>query len=209
MRKLKGAEVALLVTGLVIGNGNVDAGEEQTWGGTVVVTGTRYSINTLQMFQFSPGLINPGVIPAQSGTNSSAVSAAQRHAIDCAIAYAGGPKDGWITYFTSNYGWSRGFDIYAQTTTPTPPPGTGWIPTQGYTVGYHPGAPYIVGQSTIFLKSNATTREMISTIAHEWYHQWLNGYGHNPPNDEASAEAYGEQAADKYEADNGSKCGGL
>jgi hypothetical protein len=209
MRKLKGAEVALLVTGLVIGNGNVDAGEEATWVGTITVTGTRYSINTLQMFQFSPGMINPGVIPGQSGTNSSAVSAAQRHAINCAISYAGGPKAGWITYFANNYAWSRGLDLYAQTTTPTPPSGTGWLPTQGYTTGYHPGTPYILGQSNIFLKSNATTREMISTIAHEWYHQWLNGYGHNPPNDEVSAEAYGEQTADKYEADNGSKCGGL
>ncbi len=63
MRRLKGAEVALLVTGLVIGNGNADADEQPSWGGTVTVTGTRYTINTVQMFQFSPGMINPGVIP--------------------------------------------------------------------------------------------------------------------------------------------------
>jgi hypothetical protein len=50
---------------------------------------------------------------------------------------------------------------------------------------------------------------MISTIVHEWYHQFMNGYGHNPPNDEDSAEAYGEAAAKKYEDDNGRKCGGL
>jgi hypothetical protein len=209
MRRLKGAEVALLVSGLVIGSGNSDADEQQTWGGTVVVTGTRYSINTLQMFQFPAGMVNPGVIPAGSGTNTSAVSAAQRHAIDCALAYAGGPKAGWITYFSNNYGWSRGFDIYAQTTSPSPPSGTGWRPTPGFTVGHHPGYPYILGQSTVFLKSNATTREMIITIVHEWYHQWLNGYGNAHPNDEVSAENYGKQAADRWQADNGSKCGGL
>jgi hypothetical protein len=209
VRRLKGAEVAMLVTGLVIGSGNADADEQQTWGGTVTVTGTRYTIDTLQLFRFSTGTINPGVIPAGSGTNTSTVSNAQRHAIDCSLAYAGGPKAGWITYFASNYGWSRGLDIYAQTNTPDPPPGGGWQPTQGYTVGYHPGAPAVLGQSNVFLKSNATTREMIITVVHEWYHQWMHGYGSSPPNDEDSAENYGKQAADRWQADNGSKCGGL
>ena len=208
MRRLKGAEVALLVTGLVIGNGNADADEQPSWGGTVTVTGTRYTINTVQMFQFSPGMINPGVIPTGQGTNTAAASAAQKHAIECALAYAGGPKAGWITSFASNYGWSRGFNIYAQTNTPDPPPGGDWQPTQGYTVGYHPGTPYIVGQSNIFLRSNATTRELIITVVHEWYHQWMHN-GSSTLNDEDHAEAYGEAAADRYQADNGSKCGGL
>jgi hypothetical protein len=205
VRKLKEFEVALLVAGLTVGNGNVSAEEPENWAATVTVHGSNYTIDTTTMFQFSPGLINPGVIAANVGTNAANLSAAQRHAIDCAVNYAGGPKAGWLTYFSSNYAWSRGFDLYAQTTTSAPPPGSGWLPTQGYTVGAHPGAPYIIGQSNIFLKSNATTKELISTIAHEWWHQWM----YNGDNDETKAEKYGNDTADKYQADGGAKCGGL
>lgn len=221
MRRLKGAEVAVLVTGLVIGHGNADADEQQTWGGTVVVTGTRITTNTVQMFQFPAGTLGTGVIPTGQGVNTSGASAQQKHAIDCALAYAGGPKAGWITYFDNNYGWSRGVNVFLQTTSSAPPPypdswpndtstpNDDWQVTKGLTVGTHPGYPYILGQTNIFLKSHTSTKDLITTIVHEWYHQFLNGYGHNPPNDEASAEKYGKDAADRYQADNGSKCGGL
>ena len=173
------------------------------------------------MFQFPAGSLGTGVIPAQSGVNSSPVSATQRHAIDCAIAYSAGPKSGWITYFDNNYGWSRGVNVYLQTTSSSAPPYPAnwpndpstplddWQVTKGLTVDSHPGAPYILGQTNIFLKSSASTKDLITTIAHEWYHQFMNGYGHEHPNDETSAENYGKDIAAHWQADNGSKCGGL
>jgi hypothetical protein len=37
----------------------------------------------------------------------------------------------------------------------------------------------------------------------------MNGYGHDAPNDEKSAEDFGKDLAARWKADKGSKCGGL
>lgn len=212
MRKLKPSEVAFLVAGLAIGSGNIEATENPQVIATVTVTASRISVNAGSAFSFPVGMVNPGTLPANSGTNDPSLQAQYRHAIECAIAYGqprgGIPKDGFVTYFNGNYGWGRGFDVYATTTTDQAPPGTGWVKTYGFTTYSHPAYPYIRGQSQIFIKSNVGTRELIDTLAHEWAHQWQDSA--RPIEErENAATAVGQAVAQAYVNDAGRLCGGL
>jgi len=157
-------------------------------------------------------MVNPGMLPANSGINDPSLQAQYLHAIECALKYGepkgGIPKDGFVTYFNANYGWARGLDIYTTTTTDQAPPGTGWDKAFGFTTYTHPASPYIRGQSQIFLKTNVGTRVLIDTLAHEWAHQWQD---QARPKDERenAAMKVGQDVAQAYVDDAGRLCGGL
>lgn len=210
MRKLRPSEVAVLVAGLTVGNGNVEADEQQQVIATVVVTASRFDINVSTAFVFSSGYVGYSLPPAQAGTiTDPAVQAKHRHAIDCARAYGVGrggvPKAGYVTYFANNFGWLQNNQTVYATATNQPPAGTGFEGLLGVTTHYHPAYPYIQGQSKIFLLSHDNTKQLIDTIAHEWAHQ-SQPYG---APDEDAAGRVGREVAQAYENDAGRLCGGL
>jgi hypothetical protein len=210
MRKLKPSEVAVLVAGLTIGSGNVDADEQQQVIATVTVTASAININVSTAFVFSPGYVGYSSPPTAPGTIvDAAVQQQHRHAIECAAAYGrtrgAVPKAGWVTYFANNFGWLQDNTRVYSTDTNAPPPGTGFEGLQGVTTHYHPAYPYIQGQSKIFLKSHNSTGDLINTIAHEWAHQW-QAYG---AADEVAAGRVGDNVEAAWRADGGAQCGGL
>jgi hypothetical protein len=203
MRRLKPSEVTLLVAGLTIGSGNLEATEQGVIA-TVTVTASRITINTVPQFTFPVGPVLPGQLPAASGTNTNALQAQHKHAVECAFAYGQGrivPRDGYVTYFDANYGWGRLDRSVYTTTSNTTPPGTGWFLIDGFTTHTHPGAPFILGQTQIFLASHTTPGQLINTLAHEWAHQSRQT--------EETATRLGNDVEAAYKADAGRKCGGL
>jgi hypothetical protein len=201
MRKLRPAEVAILVSGLAIGSGNVFADESGSPLATVTVTGS-YNLST--QFVFPSGLVSPSTSPGVSGTNSIQAQQAQSHAIACTLYYGQGipwgvgPKPGYTTTLSVNYGWSYAFDVIVTTTNVSP--GPLWIPTQAMTVPKY-GNPFYLGYTYVFLNSNPSTGTLINTLAHEWAHQWGA--------DEPSAQNVGNWTEAAWRADNGRQCGGL
>lgn len=210
VRKLKPSEIAVLVAGLTIGSGNVEADEQQQVIATVTVTASAITINVSTAFIFSAGYVPYSSPPAISQTTvDPTVQAQHRHAIECAQAYGVGrggvPKAGFVTYFADNYGWVlNDTQVYA-TDTNQPPPGTGFEGLDGVTTHYHSAAPYLLGQSKIFLRNHSSTGELINTIAHEWRHQ-SDPFG--APNEDV-ADSVGDAVEAAWRADNGAKCGGL
>lgn len=211
MRKLKPSEVAVLVAGLTIGNGNVEADEQRQVIATVTVTASRgFETDVSAAFIFSSGYVPYSSPPPQSQTdNDPTTQARYQHAINCARAYGVGrggvPKNGYVTYFANNYGWVKDDTQVYATATNQPPAGTGFVKLFGVTNHYHPAYPLIQGQSKIFMKSHATTADLINTIAHEWSHQ-SDPFG-APNHDKADRAGNDTEAA--WRADNGAKCGGL
>jgi hypothetical protein len=210
VRKLKPSEVALLVAGLTIGSGNVEADEQQQVMATITVTATRVNINVGTAFIFSPGYVGYSAIPSSpAGVVVDAATQAQhRQAIECAVSYGktrgAVPKAGFVTYFANNYGWlETGTRVHSSDS--NTPPAAGYEALFGVTTQMHPAYPYIQGQSKIFLKGHASKGDLINTIAHEWAHQW-QAYG---AGNEAAAEQVGDNVEAAWRADGGQQCGGL
>ena len=204
VRKLKPAEVTALVAALTIGSGDIEASETSVIA-TVTVTASSLSVNVVPRFILTPGTIGYGQVPTQAGNNSSTLQAQYQKAINCALKYgqtrSAVPKDGYVTYFDMNYGWGQSNgNAYASYDGTNPPPGTGWFRIDGVTSHYHPAAPFILGQSNIFL-SGMDTATIINTVAHEWAHQWKIP--------DSQAYAIGDAVEAAWRADNGALCGGM
>lgn len=217
MRYLRTAEVAMLVAGLVIGHGNANADENFDLP-TVTVSASRYPQNDFYFVVQDP----TSATPIYSGGNTQPITDAIAHQMDCATQYAGtgtagtpashaGPRPGWTTYYVGEYGWFSSPASYAATDTSTPPASGGpWAIMAGVTVGASgAGASYF---STIFggsaeLAAGNFTANVVESFAHEWAHQWGATDDATDPN--YNAFDIGQAARKAYQADNGSKCGGL
>jgi hypothetical protein len=209
MRKLKPSEVAVLVAGLAIGSGNIEATEDEPIA-TVVVTATRVEVNVRTRFTFSSGYVPYSAAPVAAGViTDPTVQDKYRRGVDCAIAYGATrgavPRADYVTYLSDNYGWLQNGETVFATATNQPPPGTGFEGLQGVTTHHHPGYPTIKGQSKIFVKSHEDLGALINTIAHEWVHQ------HQPWGqvNEDEARLRGDIVEQEWRWDAGSKCGGL
>lgn len=155
------------------------------------------------------------------GGGSPAVPSAQQqtHLENCAKIYGNiSPKSGFLTNFTSEYGWSSDSSVglplkHLITATDTPPPASE-IPPGG-------GDWLIIGASTyidktplrtdIYMASYTTDADMVKTLSHEWYHQNHDIVGESDAvrsANEAAAQALGVQAETAYKSDNGKKCAG-
>jgi hypothetical protein len=200
VRKLEAIQVSMLVAGMVIGTGNVNADEQDQPIATITVVG---HVDTGPQFNFvfEAALPSPPT-PTNTGTNPIVVQQAQAHAINCALAYGIGPQSGWSTYVVTDFAWWKGMFNTFTTHTSTPPAGGGWAPLYGSTTSWS-GNPFNAGSTTIFLGSIGNdTGLLINTLAHEWQHQLGQ-------TDETKAQAYGNSVQAAYKKDKGKKCGGL
>lgn len=183
-------------------------------------TGENFSYGGIDYSTFTPENA-PGLI----GSIPSVYAPMVTHAMVCAFAYGGLPQTmgidwaqpapGWSTYFDDQYSWSdyTGY-LLESSNSNSPPPGSlpdggSWYAVYGITT---PSAftDTSYGQTDIFLNALASSALLVSTLAHEFGHQW--GLSDNPatPGDPMEdANAYGNLVAAAYVADKGQKCGGL
>jgi hypothetical protein len=213
VRKLRQAEITVLVAGLAVGNALVHADENFDLP-TITVTSTSLAINTVTIYlvPLSTDIYSTTQAIA-SGTNSPDVSSSQTHAINCAKAYSGlgkagtpagnvGPRPGYVIDFFTQYGWGK--TIFVQGTFANTSPGAGWTMIDGFTTPIGATA----GTSMIFLSSvGPSAANLVNALAHEWSHEW----GATDTNTDPNYNAYniGAAAQAAYQNDKGAKCGGL
>jgi len=126
----------------------------------------------------------------------------QLHDVTCASTYGKYGPNGAVTSFASDWAWVIDpLNVKAETNIKVPPPPMGgydWTMIDGDTVNI--GEPSM--ESILYRHAYVTRKNTIQTLEHEFAHQ-------NGIMDEDEAEAFGKVAADAYEADDGSLCGGL
>jgi hypothetical protein len=224
VRKLRPAEIAVLVAGMAIGNGNVNA-DEPGHGelATVTVTGTQQP--QLNFVWSTPSVyldISNNTTPPLNGVHTAGMTAEVINGMKCAMAYgslpgwAGGsfaqPRSGWSTYFVNDWAFTDRTGIIikvSQTTSahPPSPPASGgpWYDIQGLSTPLL-NNPFNLGHTEIYLNATVSPELLVETFAHEWSHQWGltdNGTG----NVLTDATAYGAAVAAQYKGDGGRKCG--
>ena len=223
MRKLRPAEVAVLIAGMVIGNDNVNADEPGHGDlATVTVTGTQQP--QLNFVWSTPSVyldISNNTVPPLNGVHTAGMTAEVINGMKCAMVYGdlwgtGGsfaqPRAGWSTYFVNDWAFSdgTGFIIKVSQTNsahpPSPPASSGpWYNIDGLSTPEY-GNPYNLGHTEIYLHATTSPELLVETFAHEWSHQW--GFTDNNTGDpHTDATAFGAAVAAAYKADGGKKCG--
>jgi hypothetical protein len=199
MRKMVIAELVVFAATLAMSHGA--SAQEAKNLPTVSVTGQFWAGNN---FGWTYNGLLQFTTPPWLGYNGGNVSASEMHALNCAKAYATtgpganqGPKPGDYTFIVSNYGWAGPDGTHYETLTDTPPVANAIM------LG---GSTY-AGITMVFLPLNPDAKSLITTLAHEWAHQW----GAQDLRDGSANDAYaiGNAAQAAYLADKGAKCGGL